>query len=43
MAAQTTLQEPERRRRIRRNAVLLAVFAVLVYAGFIVTFVHSHS
>jgi flagellar basal body-associated protein FliL len=43
MDANTTMQEPERRRRIRRNVLLLAAFALLVYVGFIVTFVYSRS
>ena len=39
----TAQQEAERRRRIRRNALLLTGFAVLVYVGFIVTFIHRRS
>ena len=39
----TAQQEAERRRRIRRNALLLTGFAVLIYVGFIVTFIHSRS
>ena len=38
-----TMQEPERRRRIRRNALLLTAFAVVVYIGFIVAFVNSRT
>jgi hypothetical protein len=43
MDAQATMQEPERRKRIRRTALLLTAFAVLIYVGFIVVFVSSHS
>ncbi len=43
MVAQATMQEPERRRRIRRTALLLTAFAVLIYVGFIVVFISSHS
>jgi hypothetical protein len=32
-----------RRRRIRRNALLLTAFAVAVYVGFIVSFIHTRS
>jgi hypothetical protein len=39
----TAEQQAERRRRIRRNALLLTAFAVLVYVGFIVSFVHTRS
>jgi hypothetical protein len=43
MDQNATVQEPERRRRIRRNVLLLAAFAVFVYVGFIVVFVKTHS
>jgi hypothetical protein len=33
-------QDPERRRRIRRNVLLLVLFAVAVYVGFIVAFIN---
>jgi hypothetical protein len=39
----TAEQQAERRRRIRRSALLLTAFAVLVYVGFIVSFIHTHS
>ncbi len=39
----TPQQLAERRRRIRRNALLLTAFAVVVYVGFIVSFIHTHS
>jgi len=39
----TAEQQTERRRRIRRSALLLTAFAVLVYVGFIVSFIHTHS
>jgi hypothetical protein len=38
-----TQDEAERRRRIRKSALLLALFAVVVYVGFIVAFVSSRS
>jgi hypothetical protein len=31
-----------RRKRIRRNVLLLALFAAAIYAGFIVAFVSRH-
>jgi hypothetical protein len=34
--------DPERRRRIRRNVLLLSLFVVVVYVGFIVAFVNRH-
>jgi len=34
--------DPERRKRIRRNVLLLALFAVAIYVGFIVAFVNRH-
>jgi hypothetical protein len=43
MDAPATMQEPERRKRIRRTALLLAAFAVFVYVGFIVVFLSSRS
>jgi hypothetical protein len=43
MDAPATMPEPDRRRRIRRTALLLSGFALLVYVGFIVIFVSSHS
>jgi hypothetical protein len=43
MDAQATMQEPERRKRIRRTALMLTAFAVLIYVGFIVVFINSHS
>ena len=39
----TIEQQAERRRRIRRNALLLTAFAVMVYVGFIVSFIHTRS
>ena len=36
-------QQAERRRRIRRNALLLTAFAVAIYVGFIVSFIKSRS
>ena len=42
MEAQATMQDPGRRRRIRRTALLLTTFAVSIYIGFIVVFVKSH-
>jgi hypothetical protein len=39
----TPQQLAERRRRIRRNALLLTAFAVVVYVGFIVSFIKTHS
>ena len=39
----TIEQQKERRRRIRRNAFLLTAFAVAVYVGFIVSFIHTRS
>jgi len=41
--ANTMQDDTARRRRIRRNALLLTAFALLVYFGFIVAFVHSRS
>ena len=43
MEVRMTMQEPERRRRIRRNALLLTAFAVVIYVGFIVAFVTSRT
>ncbi len=43
MAANANSKPPEQRRSIRRSALLLAAFALVVYVGFIVTFVYSHS
>ncbi|MEJ0098999.1 MAG: hypothetical protein WDO12_04370 [Pseudomonadota bacterium] len=43
MNAQAAAQEPDRRRRVRRNALLLTAFAVAIYIGFIVAFVHSRT
>ena len=43
VAELTPQQLAERRRRIRRNALLLTAFAVVVYVGFIVSFIHSRS
>ncbi len=42
MEAHATVQDPNRRRRIRRNALLLTAFAVAIYIGFIVAFIRSH-
>jgi hypothetical protein len=39
----TGQQGTERRRRIRRNALLLTGFALVIYFGFIVAFIHSRS
>jgi len=39
----TPEQQAERRRRVRRNALLLTAFAVLIYVGFIVSFIRTHS
>ncbi|HXR50890.1 MAG TPA: hypothetical protein VN762_02015 [Steroidobacteraceae bacterium] len=36
------ITEPERRKRIRRNVLLLGMFAVAVYVGFIIAFVNRH-
>jgi hypothetical protein len=41
--AHATMQEPARRRSIRRTALLLAAFAVFVYVGFIVVFISSRT
>jgi len=35
-------QEAARRRRIRNGALRLALFAMVVYVGFIVAFVNRH-
>jgi hypothetical protein len=35
--------EVDRRRRVRNTALKLALFAVVVYVVFIVTFIKSHS
>jgi hypothetical protein len=43
MDAQATMQEPGRRKRIRRTALVLSAFAVLIYVGFIVVFISSRS
>ena len=43
MTAPATTDEAERRRRIRKGALLLTLFAVLIYVGFIVAFVTSRS
>jgi hypothetical protein len=40
--ATNTQIDPERRKRIRRNVLLLALFTVAVYVGFIVAFVNRH-
>ena len=34
--------DPQRRRRIRRNVLLLSLFVVAVYVGFIIAFVNRH-
>jgi hypothetical protein len=38
-----TQDEADRRRRIRKGALLLGLFAVVVYVGFIVAFISSRS
>jgi hypothetical protein len=43
MDAPATMQEPERRKRIRRTALTLTAFAVLIYIGFIVIFINSRT
>ncbi len=43
MDAHAPMQEPARRGRIRRNALLLTMFTVVVYVAFIVAFIHSRS
>jgi hypothetical protein len=39
----TDQEEAARRRRIRNTALRLALFAVVVYVGFIIAFVRLHS
>jgi hypothetical protein len=43
MSAPEITDEAARRRRIRNTALRLALFAVLVYVGFIVAFINRHS
>lgn len=35
--------DADRRRRVRNNTLRLFLFALVVYAAFIVAFVHQHS
>jgi hypothetical protein len=39
----TDQEETARRRRIRNLALRLALFAIVVYVGFIIAFVNQHS
>ncbi|MEO6186194.1 MAG: hypothetical protein ABIP38_03045 [Steroidobacteraceae bacterium] len=39
---QTPAEVAEQRRRVRRTALKLALFAFVVYVGFIVAFVNQH-
>lgn len=39
----SVIQDADRSRRIRNKALRLALFALVVYVGFIVAFVYSRS
>ena len=41
-AEQTTAEIAQQRRRVRKTALKLALFAFVVYIGFIVAFVNRH-
>ena len=41
--ALSATEEAARRRRIRKTALRLALFALVVYVGFIIAFVNRHS
>lgn len=43
MSETAATDEAARRRRIRNTALRLAVFALVVYVGFIIAFIHRHS
>ncbi|HMA11468.1 MAG TPA: hypothetical protein VKO83_06245 [Steroidobacteraceae bacterium] len=43
MNAPADQEEAARRRRIRNTALRLTLFAILVYVGFIIAFIHRHS
>jgi hypothetical protein len=42
MNAPLDQETPARRRRIRNTALWLALFAILVYVGFIAAFINRH-